>query len=686
MNLRQVLKVSLLFFSFVLIQLATHAQLDEEDLIQQRIEFISEQTENSELDLTSQYDYFAVLLDNPLNLNRVEKWELQQMNILTDQQIDELFLHIEAFGNLVSIYELQTLSTWDKRVIDLILPFVSILSSDVDDLNPRLLLRQGKFEWISRMRTVLNDQVGYEWINGGAPLYFGPKFAQMHRFKYTYRNQLSIGITAENDAGESMLSSNNKLGADFYSVHGFYRGKKWVRAIALGDYQLELGQGLICWTGMSLSKSAEPFTIKRAASGIRPYTGADENRFLRGVAADLKWRNWSFLPFISYCKRDATLDTANGEVLVRSFYTSGLHRTPAEIAKKDMILEFLSGFRLKYESRSFHVGFQSIRAHYSDTLTPNSTAYNQFAFRGKNAAHGSIDFSYGIKNALFFGEYALDMKQRALAGVGGIMLVPDKRVNFSVLYRNYTPSYNAYYAASFSNFSDVQNEQGLYVGFRGTITPTSILSVYHDLFYSKWLRYKAYAPAAGGDLLIMIQKRFSKKSDIYLRFRQKRVQQNSLVETSMDELEWVTTTNLRLHLNYELSKGIELRSRCEWVSVKRLSDSNQTGIQLMQELVFQMQPLKTQVVLRYALREVSSYDARIYAFERNPLYMYAVDVAYGNGSRAYVYVQTKLTKQITCWVKYGKTLYTDRNEIGSGGDLIQGNRKDDLFVQIRVNI
>jgi hypothetical protein len=341
--------------------------------------------------------------------------------------------------------------------------------------------------------------------------------------------------------------------------------------------------------------------------------------------------------------------------------------------------------RLNYNLRGFHLGIQSIYAKYSDSIQANVTAYNQYAFSRKKTAHGSLDFSYNFKNALFFGEYAVDLKQRSWAGVGGVLLVPDKRVNFSLLWRNFDPAYSAYYAAACSNFSDVQNEQGIYLGFRGALTPSIVLSVYHDLYYSKWLRYKAYAPSSGGDFLIMIQKRFSKKSDVYIRFRQKRIQQNSLIDLAIDELEWVSTQNVRLHFNYELSKGISIRSRCEWVTINRPSSVDQHGLQLMQELAFQLEGINTQLVFRYALREVSSYYARIYAFERNPLYLYSVDVAYGNGSRTYVYLQTKLSKQVTCWVKYGRTFYTDRDVIGSGDDLIFGNRKDELFVQLRLS-
>lgn len=37
-------------------------------------------------------------------------------------------------------------------------------------------------------------------------------------------------------------------------------------------------------------------------------------------------------------------------------------------------------------------------------------------------------------------------------------------------------------------------------------------------------------------------------------------------------------------------------------------------------------------------------------------------------------------------VKFGQTIYEDRENIGSGNDLIQGNKKADLQMQLRIKI
>ena len=88
------------------------------------------------------------------------------------------------------------------------------------------------------------------------------------------------------------------------------------KAIAIGDYNLQIGQGLTMWTGMSFGKTADAVFTKRNANGIRQYTSADENRFLRGVAFDAKIsKRFEILGFLSYKKIDASVegDTLNNE-------------------------------------------------------------------------------------------------------------------------------------------------------------------------------------------------------------------------------------------------------------------------------------------------------------------------------------------------------------------------------------
>lgn len=78
------------------------------------------------------------------------------------------------------------------------------------------------------------------------------------------------------------------------------------------------------------------------------------------------------------------------------------------------------------------------------------------------------------------------------------------------------------------------------------------------------------------------------------------------------------------------------------------------------------------------------YDSRIYASEKGLLYTFYTPSFYGRGFRYSAHVRYDLNKTFMFLVKFGQTVYQDRATIGSGNDLIEGNKKTDLQMQLRI--
>ena len=72
------------------------------NVVQQRIEFISEQLESESIDLTNVVEQLNYLYDHPLNLNSATFEELQDIGLLSDVQISDLMLHIKQLFTLKS--------------------------------------------------------------------------------------------------------------------------------------------------------------------------------------------------------------------------------------------------------------------------------------------------------------------------------------------------------------------------------------------------------------------------------------------------------------------------------------------------------------------------------------------------------------------------------------------------------
>ncbi|MBL0144814.1 MAG: hypothetical protein IPP48_02690 [Chitinophagaceae bacterium] len=61
-------------------------------------------------------------------------------------------------------------------------------------------------------------------------------------------------MLGEKDAGEQFFKGNQKQGFDFYSTHLFARNIGIVKALALGDFTVNMGQGLTQWQSLAFKK------------------------------------------------------------------------------------------------------------------------------------------------------------------------------------------------------------------------------------------------------------------------------------------------------------------------------------------------------------------------------------------------------------------------------------------------
>ena len=122
-------------------------------LLQKRFEYWMERNQTENIDLTQIQEVWEYHLENPLNLNTVQKEDLTSLDLLSDIQINDLMEHRIKFGPLLTLFELQTLATWDTSFIQLILPFVTL---DERSDNPPLtfyeLTHKGKIEAITRFQ------------------------------------------------------------------------------------------------------------------------------------------------------------------------------------------------------------------------------------------------------------------------------------------------------------------------------------------------------------------------------------------------------------------------------------------------------------------------------------------------------------------------------------------------------
>ena len=548
---------------------------------------------------------------------------------------------------------------------------------------------------ISGVQAIGENKAGYEDVadsikENSNSYYHGDANRYYTRLRFSYRTNLSIGVTAEKDPGEEFFKGQQKNGFDFYSAHAFYKGGKYLKSVALGDYQVQIGQGLNFWSGYSFGKSADVTNVKKSANPLKAYTSVDEVRFLRGAAFDLGYKNFSLTTFGSYKGVDGAIladSLIEEQEFVSSINLNGLHRTNSEIGKKHTLNEIIFGSNLRYKLRNFHVGIAAVYLGYDKAFAKDTTPYNQFDFRGKSNIGLSADYNWVFRNFNFFGEVAQSSYSGGFANVHGVLFSLDRRVSMSLVYRNYAKDYQTFYNAGFAEGSRTQNEKGLYSGVKVNWSRAVTTNAYIDVFKFPWMKFQVDGPSLGHEYMIQQSYRPSRDFEIYVRFREQSKQKNSRYsDGTITELEDILQRNYRINLSYKVSESIKLKSRLEYVTINRNSQEDQDGIILTQDVIFKPKSFPLSLSMRYALFDTDSYDTRIYTYENNALYVFSVPAYYYRGSRAYAMVRYTFLRRFDVWFRYGVSIFANRQNIGSGAEEIKGNTKTDLTLQLRIKL
>ena len=132
----KLLLVNPLFF-FPIFLLAQNKDSKKNEIIETRIEYLIEDAEESDADYTTIFDQLTYFIEHPLNLNKANIDDLEALGILGSFQINNLLVHQEKNGKLMTLEELQTIEGFDLATIKRLLPFVKV-TSNVDDAQLKL--------------------------------------------------------------------------------------------------------------------------------------------------------------------------------------------------------------------------------------------------------------------------------------------------------------------------------------------------------------------------------------------------------------------------------------------------------------------------------------------------------------------------------------------------------------------
>jgi hypothetical protein len=662
---------------------ACYAQAQQPaDQLQNALENMAEETdqvtENDEM-----WQQLQAYRRHPLDLNEITADELYDFPFLSSLQIQSLLQYRKLLGDFISIYELQAVPQFDLKTIRQLLPYVFVGDRNPFETSYRLpdFFHHGEWNMLLRYKRMVEKGKGYLKKDSlGNTHYLGDPNALFLRIRYQFSGHLSIGITADQDAGEP-FAGHGERGFDFYAVHFFLKDYKGIQALALGDYRLNLGQGLINRQGITFGKSGLVMNTDRSGPVLRPHTSAMEYGFYRGAAVSLGKNHFNTTLFVSYKPEDANLIPSDSSAsYFKGLQSSGYHRSISELEDKGSVKLFSSGGSLRYNFSKGHVAFNAVYHHFSDSLKRSDEPYDLYGPQGRDMLNASVDYAFFLKSFYFFGETAMD-KNNATATVNGLLMSVDKHVDLSLLYRHYSPQYTSLYAQAFGENSRPQNENGFYAGL--TLRPLSRwqLDMYADEFRFPWLKYRVDAPSQGSEYFVQLSYAPSKKLSAYLRYRSK---QKPLNMTSEEPVAKVITTfkkNIRANIQWSLTDYLTIRERGELVTFHQTDETAHYGYMVAHDVLWKTNKRLTGN-FRIAWFHTDDFDTRIYTYENDVRFAYAIPFFYGRGIRSYVNLRLNIGKKISLWTKVSRTWYFGQDTVGSGWDEIEGNKRTNVTLEL----
>lgn len=635
---------------------------------------------------------------HPVNLNVTTANELKALGLLSDLQIDNLLNYRRLLGKLVSVYELQAVPTWDSATIQKLLPFIRITDDGMQIDKLRKRFKSGDNSFLFRYVQILEKAKGFNKPSADKTNYYaGSKHKLLFRYQYNYKNLLQWGILGDKDAGERFLKGNQQYGFDFYSFHFFIRKSGLIKNLALGDFTVNLGQGLTQWQNMAFKKSAATIAVKRQASVLQPYHSSGEFQFHRGAGITLQKNKWEITLFASLKKISANLvfDTLSNQSYISSILTSGYHRTISENIDRKTARQVAYGGNLNYQFKNGHIGANFIQYRFSYPIAASSNPYQIFNVNGRSLSNASVDYGYTWRNMHFFGEMAIDrLFNKAI--INGMLLSASNSVDISILNRKIDKAYQSQNANAFTENTFPVNENGFYTGLALRPFYGIRIDAYADVFLFPWLKSRVAAPSGGKDYFVQLTYTPSKQLEMYVRFRNESKDLNLSNYLFINELiNRIPRQNMRWQTNWRLNSQVMLRNRVELLWYDKKGIASEKGFLAYADGFYQppLRPFAINMRLQYV--ETEGFNSRLYAYENDLLYSYSIPAFYNKIFRYYFNFQfkwrLKAKKTITqgpvlqTWLRWSRSVYQNQRTIGSGLDEIPGNKKSEIKAQVLIS-
>lgn len=639
-----------------------------------------------EFDYNSLCEELISISQNPINLNHTKREELERLAFLSDVQVENILAYLYQFGSIRTVYELQLIEGLDMTDIRRLIPFVFVGEgyNENSKIYWKDVIKFSKQEFLFRLDKGVEEKSGYlseeeassNQVNTGN--YLGNQFYNSTKYRFHYKDRIQCSFSAEKDAGEQLWGNAHK-GYDFYSAALQLNNIGRFKAIVIGDFRANFGQGLVLHPDLVMGISTFVLSVSSRNSGLKKYSSTDENNFFRGGGFTYQLGKIELSTFYSNKWIDG--NTLNGSF--PTWNKSGLHRTESEYSIKHTVNQQLLGMNSTLNLSVLKLGFTLVHTALNQQLQSVKSTYNHFYFTGNKQTTVGLNYRIRLLKLNLFGETGLTDKG-AMASINGVTFSPTSQVSLVALQRNYSPEYDSFYANAFSETSRVSNENGLYLA--AEIRPFKQWKVVTaaDSYTAPWPKFGIDAPSIGHNYFIQADYTAKRNLTMFWRYKYDAKQTNDgLTEAKIVSIVPIYKSSIQYKLCYTVG-NFRIKSICNVNFAQRNTEPITNGIIFAQDLSYSPINSTYSVDIRLQLFDAIHYENRFYSYEQDVLYAFSMPMVYGIGSRYYLNLRYNFNQSISVWFKIAQTVYADdRESLSSGNEMILGNRKSDFRMLLK---
>jgi hypothetical protein len=597
---------------------------------------------------------------------------------LTEFQYYQLMSYLAEYGEMMSIYELSAVEGFSYEDVRRLTPLLAVEAAKTKGVFFKNFFRKSKNSLLLRYGQVLERSVGYD--KSLPNHYLGSAMRLAFRYQFSTQDKLVIAISGEKDAGEQFFRGAQKYGFDFYSAYICLKNIGVLKKLVVGDFKLDFGQGLLMGSSLMRGKGGGVEEVRRFAGLITPSAPLNEGKTFRGGAVTIGNHQCMATVFAAYRQYDGNVLYNEDSTLVfeGSLNNSGYHRTIAEQNKRNNNSSGVFGADIMYRHSVFRIGARAFYTLFENRVQPTGRPYQQYAFTGKGLLNASVDYQVLVKKVVLFGEVGVS-DTRGWAFVQGATLTLSSGVSFAVVGHYYDKRFVSLYGIA-SNSS--QGEWGFYLTSQWILAPKLDLVFYYDYTNCSWLRYRVDMPDKIMRTGMNLSCSVNGKNRLFLRYQYKKSPKNKKESTFVNGVEPFHTSKIRLIGEFNPLYFLKLKTEAAYlINHSKTLSYQHDGLLLYQDVGLEMKKMGLNFHFRIAFFDTDTYEERLYAYENDLYYSFTVNPYYDKGYRMYFLVNYAY-KCFHFWIKMSQTYYLNKEEIGSGLDLIRKKHKTELKIQL----